>query len=340
MLSHEKDEKFAAYLRASMTKSSLEKFGELCSGIAERGFSHLISKTFKSGTSEAKDLLFEQKLLLSIADKLTAEKPWISYFAALKHLIYLKSQGVDTSTFSDFKDKEYALEVEQYAESIALSAEKLIDDQTQEYLHELIELQQITSVLEQALVGLEMMAHSTSAQREAYINPPKVTLGSFLNPFNQNAPQDIRNASLSVYKTFITTAASQLKQDEVSWVRNPEDAALHLREIITRRKLLEDTYFSDYQLPQQHKPASLTTGPSRLYVGNLSPQVTKDDLFELFTGVGNVQSVEIIEDHSITDSTNITFCVEMQSSNDAARAIRALHDKAFKGTLKLIVKEY
>ena len=228
-----------------MSKSTLDKFGEICQGIKEGGVSHILSRVLKGDAGKARNLIFEQKLLLKIAEKYTQNKPWITYFAALKNIVYLRSQGVDTSAFDDFKDKEYAMEVEQYAEALATAAEALLDEETQGYLQELITLQQITPVFVQALEGLRMLVGTSKTSRELYINPPKRSLlNELFNPFaKSHAEQDVKNIGFSFATSFIKAAAKQLNQQPDDWIREPEAAIQYLTEFISRRSVLEDTYF-------------------------------------------------------------------------------------------------
>ena len=70
--------------------------------------------------------------------------------------------------------------------------------------------------------------------------------------------------------------------------------------------------------------------PSKLYVGNLPYAVTNDDLQELFSQVGQVQSVAIITDKFSGQSKGFGF-VEMASAEDASRAIQQFNDTELKG---------
>jgi hypothetical protein len=228
-----------------MAKSTMDKFGEICQGIKEGGFSHVLNRVLKGDSGKARNLLFEQKLLLKIAEKYTQDKPWITYFAALKNIVYLRSQGVDTTAFDDFKDKEYAMEVEQYAEALATVAEALLDEETKGYLQELITLQQITPVIVQALEGLRMLVGTSAQARELYINPPKRSLlNELFNPFaKSHADQDVKNVGFSFATSFIKAAAQQLNQRPEDWIRSPEATIQYLTEFVSRRSVLEDTYF-------------------------------------------------------------------------------------------------
>lgn len=68
----------------------------------------------------------------------------------------------------------------------------------------------------------------------------------------------------------------------------------------------------------------------RLYVGNLSRDVTKEDLQELFQPFGTLDEVTIIKDRSNNVSKGFAF-VEMPKKEEAEAAIAALHGKELKG---------
>jgi hypothetical protein len=73
-----------------------------------------------------------------------------------------------------------------------------------------------------------------------------------------------------------------------------------------------------------------TVESARLYVGNLSYDVTEQDLQELFKGVGGVRNVEIIYNRSTHRSKGYGF-VEMLHKDEAVRAVEVLHDQPFMG---------
>lgn len=73
----------------------------------------------------------------------------------------------------------------------------------------------------------------------------------------------------------------------------------------------------------------------RLYVGNLSFDAGESDLFDLFNGVGSVQNVEIVVNRHNMRSKGFAF-VQMQSVDEAKRAVSELHDKEFMSR-KLVV---
>ena len=83
------------------------------------------------------------------------------------------------------------------------------------------------------------------------------------------------------------------------------------------------------------KPESIEVTTPRLYVGNLSFEATESDLFDLFNGVGQVQNAEIVTYKHNERSKGFAF-VQMQSVEEAKRAVAELHDKEFLGR-KLVV---
>ena len=83
------------------------------------------------------------------------------------------------------------------------------------------------------------------------------------------------------------------------------------------------------------KPESVEVTSPRLYVGNLSFDATESDLFELFNGVGHVQNAEVVSYRHNQRSKGFAF-VQMQTVEEAKRAVAELHDKEFLGR-KLVV---
>jgi len=70
--------------------------------------------------------------------------------------------------------------------------------------------------------------------------------------------------------------------------------------------------------------------PSKLYVGNLAYSVSNSDLQELFSTIGQVQSVAVIMDKFSGQSKGFGF-VEMTNAEDASKAIEQLNDTELKG---------
>ena len=83
------------------------------------------------------------------------------------------------------------------------------------------------------------------------------------------------------------------------------------------------------------KPESVEVTTPRLYVGNLSFDATESDLSELFNGVGQVVTAEVVSHKQTQRSKGFAF-VQMQTTEEAKRAVQELHDKEFLGR-KLVV---
>lgn len=83
------------------------------------------------------------------------------------------------------------------------------------------------------------------------------------------------------------------------------------------------------------KPELVEVTSSRIYVGNLSFDAVESDLFELFNGVGLVKNVEVVTNRHTMKSKGFAF-VEMQTVDEAKRAVTELHDKEYMGR-KLVV---
>jgi RNA recognition motif-containing protein len=67
-----------------------------------------------------------------------------------------------------------------------------------------------------------------------------------------------------------------------------------------------------------------------IYVGNLSHEVTEEDLRQTFEGFGQVESVNIIKDRYSGESRGFGF-VEMPAKAEAQSAINDLNGKDLKG---------
>ena len=83
------------------------------------------------------------------------------------------------------------------------------------------------------------------------------------------------------------------------------------------------------------RPEAVDVTTPRLYVGNLSFDATESDLFELFNGIGLVQNVEVVSNKHTQRSKGFAF-VQMQTVEEAQRAVVELHDKEYMGR-KLVV---
>ena len=67
-----------------------------------------------------------------------------------------------------------------------------------------------------------------------------------------------------------------------------------------------------------------------IYVGNLSFDVTKEELKDVFSKFGEVSSVNLITDKFSGQSKGFGF-VEMPNHSQANEAIKALNESALKG---------
>lgn len=74
-----------------------------------------------------------------------------------------------------------------------------------------------------------------------------------------------------------------------------------------------------------------------IYVGNLSHDVSDDELKEAFEAYGNVESAKVIRDRFSGESRGFGF-VEMQNKAEAQEAMSNLDGKEIKGRF-LIVNE-
>ena len=69
---------------------------------------------------------------------------------------------------------------------------------------------------------------------------------------------------------------------------------------------------------------------TKLYVGNLSFDTSKEDLQEMFAKAGTVESVSLIEDRETGRSRGFGF-VEMSSKEEGAAAIQQFNGKDLDG---------
>jgi len=69
---------------------------------------------------------------------------------------------------------------------------------------------------------------------------------------------------------------------------------------------------------------------TKLYVGNLSFQTSSDDLQQLFSQAGTVESASVVEDRDTGRSRGFGF-VEMATKEEAQKAIEQFNGKEFNG---------
>ncbi len=73
----------------------------------------------------------------------------------------------------------------------------------------------------------------------------------------------------------------------------------------------------------------------KLFVGNLSYDVTNDDLQAAFAAAGSVTSAQVVTDRDTGRSRGFGF-VEMSTDEEAENAVSMLHEKEFKGRTMLV----
>jgi RNA recognition motif-containing protein len=74
-----------------------------------------------------------------------------------------------------------------------------------------------------------------------------------------------------------------------------------------------------------------------IYVGNLSPDVSEEDLSKIFSEHGKVHSIKIIRDMFTQESRGFGF-IEMMQNAEAQEAIQKVNTIELKGK-KLVVNE-
>jgi len=75
----------------------------------------------------------------------------------------------------------------------------------------------------------------------------------------------------------------------------------------------------------------------KLYIGNLSKQVTEADLNEIFSAYGNIVSTSIIKDRDTQESKGFGF-IEFSDNTEGAKAMKELNSKEIKGR-EIVVNE-
>jgi RNA recognition motif-containing protein len=69
---------------------------------------------------------------------------------------------------------------------------------------------------------------------------------------------------------------------------------------------------------------------TKLYVGNMSYEMTEDGIREVFSGIGQIDSVSLITDRHTGRSKGFAF-VEMANDDEAKKAIEELNGKDVDG---------
>src|SRR5260370_40634826 len=74
---------------------------------------------------------------------------------------------------------------------------------------------------------------------------------------------------------------------------------------------------------------------TKLFVGNLSFEVSENDLQDLFAQAGSVSSLNLMQDRGTGRSRGFGF-VEMATEADTAKAITVFSGKEFKGRARTV----
>lgn len=70
----------------------------------------------------------------------------------------------------------------------------------------------------------------------------------------------------------------------------------------------------------------------RIYAGNLSEELTEEELYDTFANYGEIVSIEIIQDRESTHSKGFGF-VGMLIRSEAETAIKSLDNSELKGKI-------
>jgi len=159
-----------------------------------------------------------------------------------------------------------------------------------------------------------------------------------LRPFNHWTKIKDKHELLFIRKTLPPLARGGPTQSKSRSLSRPagssEDAEKNILATSCRifRKRRGEKKNSNGSQPSRpaRKPERIEVTSPRLYVGNLSFDATESDLFELFNGVGHVQNAEVVSYRHNQRSKGFAF-VQMQTVEEAKRAVEELHDKEFLG---------
>jgi cold-inducible RNA-binding protein len=96
--------------------------------------------------------------------------------------------------------------------------------------------------------------------------------------------------------------------------------------------VLNEKQLNISQVKFDHKFLKQEGGVMNIYVGNLSAEVSEEDLRQAFEAFGEIASVTIIKDKFSGKSRGFGF-VEMPSNEEAQSAIEGLNGKDLKGQI-------
>ena len=258
--------------------STKRKFEEYLLKPLERHFADKSAVPFKITQHEARELIFQQSLLLQVAREIQEANPWSAYFAVVKHSALMGDRGVGTATFSALRDKEFAHEVAALAETIRETAAMTLDKETAGNLEYLCKLQTAGIFAANARAILSHIAaseyHNAVVAGAKGVRPfsgrmtmlAGILAGGILVFFfgrNVGAVAVISLATLLVaaclaypqysrwravtdflrsYKKEIIPAAKSLDADPFDWLAMPTQAQIFLGEAEAMRKQFEQNY--------------------------------------------------------------------------------------------------
>jgi hypothetical protein len=107
-----------------------------------------------------KELIFQQSLHLEVAKEYLPTKPWVTYFATIKHFRLMSAKDVNTAAFNELGDKQFASEIAATAEELRDAAAHALDDETRANLNYLCGLQEATPLIAAARNALDTIASS------------------------------------------------------------------------------------------------------------------------------------------------------------------------------------
>ncbi len=164
---------------------------------------------------------------------------------------------------------------------------------------------------------------------------------NYSSPRRGSRPQSSRRPNSSATKSGRTTSSYSAKPAKISlWGKLLGLLGLGKKKSSFQKKntgfKTDRTSGSKERTPRiSRKPEYVEVTSARLYIGNLSFDAAESDLFELFSGVGQVQNVELVSNKDTHRSKGFGF-VQMTSLEEAKRAVSELHDKEYMGR-KLVV---
>ena len=165
-------------------------------------------------------------------------------------------------------------------------------------------------------------------------------------PQNPRSARSVKPVKLSWWKKFLKAiglhkeATPPARRERQSEAFNPQEEARPAKSNIRNARTSEgasgeksdggSALRNDRRGDRARGGDRSTVESPRVYVGNLSYDVSEQDLQELFKGIGGVRNVEIVYNRSTHRSKGYGF-VEMLHMDEAVRAVEVLHDQPFMG---------